>query len=111
MKYNRNRLFNVDLCDCNRNIGLDLPILKTKAELHYNLAFAHHLGMNYYVNFLERLGKQWISANIKVWHPWQLKQSKSWGPFWSYQLNSTANSAHLAHFRGKWAGLAVLFRW
>ena len=29
------------------------------------------------------------------WHPWQLKKSKSWGPFWSYQLNSTANPAHL----------------
>ena len=26
------------------------------------------------------------------------KKSKSWGPFWSYQLNSTANSAHLAQF-------------
>ena len=31
-------------------------------------------------------------------HPWPLKKSKSWGPFWSYQPNSTANSAHLAHF-------------
>ena len=30
-------------------------------------------------------------------------------PFWSYQLNCTAKSAHLAHFCGKWAGLAVLF--
>ena len=28
----------------------------------------------------------------------QLKKLKSWGPFWSYQLNSTANSAHLARF-------------
>ena len=28
--------------------------------------------------------------------------------FWSYQLNSSANLAHLVHFRGKWAGLAVL---
>ena len=27
-------------------------------------------------------------------HPWPLKKSKSWGPFWSYQLNSTANSAY-----------------
>ena len=44
-------------------------------------------------------------------HPWPLKKSKSWGPFWSYQLNSTANLAHLAHFLGKWAGLAVLFSW
>ena len=30
------------------------------------------------------------------WHPWTLKKSKPWGLFWSYQLNSTANSAHLA---------------
>ena len=29
--------------------------------------------------------------------------------FWSYQLNCTANSAHLAHFYCKWAGLAGLF--
>ena len=28
-------------------------------------------------------------------HPWQVKKSKSWEPFWSYQLNSTANPAHL----------------
>ena len=41
-------------------------------------------------------------------HPWTLKKSKSWGPFWSYQLNSTANSAHFARFLGK---LAVLFTW
>ena len=44
-------------------------------------------------------------------HPWPLKKSKSWGPFWSYQLNSTANSAHLAHFHGEQAELAVLFSW
>ena len=25
--------------------------------------------------------------------------------------NSTTNSAHLAHFRGEWAELAVLFSW
>ena len=30
-------------------------------------------------------------------HPWQFKESKSWGLFWSCHLNSTANSAHLAH--------------
>ena len=42
---------------------------------------------------------------------WQLKKLKSWGPFWSYQLNCKANSAHLAHFRGKWTGLTVLFSW
>ena len=44
-------------------------------------------------------------------HPWQLKKSKSWGPFWSCQLNSTANSAHLAHFCGEQAELAVLSSW
>ena len=43
----------------------------------------------------------WISAKMNVWHSWQLKpvkKSKSWGTFWSYQLNSTANSAHWAQF-------------
>ena len=34
------------------------------------------------------LSWQWISAKIKVWHPWQLKKSKSWGPYWSYQLTA-----------------------
>ena len=28
------------------------------------------------------------------------KKSKFWEPIWSYQLNSTANLAHLAHFLG-----------
>ena len=27
------------------------------------------------------------------------------------ELNSTANSAYLAHFCGKWAVLAVLYSW
>ena len=34
-------------------------------------------------------------------HLWQLKKSKSWGPFWSYQLNSTANPAHLPQRMGQ----------
>ena len=33
------------------------------------------------------------------------------GPFWSYQLNSTAKSAHFPRFLGKWAKLALLFSW
>ena len=32
-------------------------------------------------------------------HPLQLKKSKSWEPFGSYQLNSTANPAHLPQNR------------
>jgi hypothetical protein len=44
-------------------------------------------------------------------HPWQLKKSKSWGPFWSYQLNSTANLAYSPRKWAKWAELAVLFSW
>ena len=48
---------------------------------------------------------------MKVWHPWQLKKAKSWGPFWSYQLNSTANSAYAPQKWAKWAELAVLFCW
>jgi hypothetical protein len=48
---------------------------------------------------------------MNIWHPGQLKKLKSWGPFWSYQLNSTANLAHLPRNRAKWAELAVLFSW
>ena len=40
--------------------------------------------------------------------PWQLKKSKSWAPFWSYQLDSSANPTHLPR---KWAELAVLLSW
>ena len=36
-------------------------------------------------------------------HPWELKKSKSWEQFWSYQLNSTANPAHSPQ---NWAKLA-----
>jgi len=48
---------------------------------------------------------------MKVWHPWQLKKSKTFEPFGSYQLNNTANSAHFAQVLGEWAKLAVLFSW
>ena len=56
-------------------------------------------------------GSQWFLYKMNNQHPLQLKKSKSWEPFESYQLNSTANLANLAQFRGKWAGLAVLFCW
>ena len=57
------------------------------------------------------LRQQRISAKIKVWHQWQLKKSKSWGSFWSYQLDSSANPARLPQKWPKWAELAVLFSW
>ena len=37
-----------------------------------------------------------------------LKKSNSWGPFWSYQLNSTANPAHLPQNWAKLANSAVI---
>ena len=37
-----------------------------------------------------------------------IEKIKILGPFWSYQLNSTADLANLAQFWGKWAGLALL---
>ena len=40
---------------------------------------------------------------MNIQHPWQLKKSKSWEPFWSYQLNSTANPANLPQ---NWAKVA-----
>ena len=39
---------------------------------------------------------QCFSHQMNNRQPWQLKKSKSWGQFWSYQLNSNANSAHFA---------------
>ena len=44
-------------------------------------------------------GSQWFSHKIINRHPLQLKKSKSWEPFGSYQLNSTANPAHLSQNR------------
>ncbi len=43
---------------------------------------------------------------MNIRHPGQLKKWKSWEPFWSYQLNSTANPAHLPQ---NWTKSAVLF--
>jgi hypothetical protein len=48
---------------------------------------------------------------MNIWHPEQLKKLKSWGLFWTYQLNSTANLAHLPRNRAKWAELAVPVSW
>ena len=44
-------------------------------------------------------GSQWFSHKINNPHPLQLKKSKSWEPFGSYQLNSTANPGHLPQNR------------
>ena len=52
---------------------------------------------------------RWISHKMNIRYPGQLKKWKSWGPFWSYQLNSTANPAHLPQEWAKWTKLAVLF--
>ena len=44
-------------------------------------------------------GSQWILYKISIRHPLQLRISKSCEPFRSYQLNSTANPAHLPQNR------------
>ena len=70
----------------------------------------HCLGRFYYVQLIGRHRSHWKYAQMNNRHPWQLKKKKSkfWMPFWSYQLNSTANSAYSLQ---KWAELAVLFNW
>ena len=45
------------------------------------------------------LQKQWISHEINIRHTWQLKKSKSWVLFWSYQLNSTADLANFKKYK------------
>jgi hypothetical protein len=69
------------------------------------------LRLNYYTLKIGGHRKQWISHKVNMWHPGQLKQNKSWGPFWSFQLNSKANLANVAHYVGKWVGLTVLSSW
>ena len=71
----------------------------------------HMSDMNYYAWKMWASRSQCFSPQMNNRHPWQLKISKSWGPFWSYQLYSTANVAYLAHFLGKWERLAILFSW
>ena len=56
-------------------------------------------------------GSQWFSHKMNDRHPLQLKKIKSWEPFWSNQLNSTANPAHLPQNWAKLAKSAVLFSW
>ena len=46
--------------------------------------------MNYYAWKTRVPRSQYFSQ-----HQWQLKKSKSWQPFWSYQLDSCANPSHL----------------
>ena len=56
-------------------------------------------------------GSQWISNKINIRHLGQLKKWKSWELFCSYQINSTANPAHLPQNRAKLAKSPVLFSW
>ena len=53
----------------------------------------------------------WVAMEMNIRHPGQLKKIKSWGTFWSYQLESSANLAHLPQKWAKWAELAVQFSW
>ena len=65
--------------------------------------------MNYYAWKMRAPRYQCSSHQMNIQQPWQLKKSKSWGLFWSYQLDSSANPAHLPQKWTKWAELAVLF--
>ena len=40
-----------------------------------------------------------------------IEKIKILGQFWSYKLNSSANSAYSPRKLAKWAELAVLFSW
>ena len=49
--------------------------------------------------------EQWISHKMKNQHPWQLKKSKPWDPFFELPINSNANRGHIPK---NWAKLAVM---
>ena len=83
-----------------------MSITKTIRVKWYSL---NCLGMSYYVNFLEGLGSNEFLMKWRLGTHGSWKKSKSWEPFWGYQLNSVVNS--LAWFLGKLAKLAVLLSW
>ena len=58
---------------------------------------------------LEKCGLPDVTVSHLIWIIGNWKKIKSWGPFWSYQLNSNANPVHLPQIWAKWAELAVLF--
>ena len=60
------------------------------------------LRLNYYTHKIGGHRYHWISHKMNIRHPGQLKKWKSWGPFWSYQLNITANPAHLPQNWANW---------
>ena len=78
---------------------------------YIELENTHYFRMNYYVQKIGGLRSHSNLAQMKNRHPCQLKKLKSWGPFWSYQLNTTANLTHLPRKLAKWAEFAVQFNW
>ena len=72
------------------------------------LVFSHWLYQSYYSRKMRAQYWNHFRYQMRNWHLWKSKKSKSWGPFWSYQLNSTANPAHLPRKLTKWAIMAVL---
>ena len=87
-----------------QQVQLKLLLLKL---VHYFLLLSQLLRFELFTTFLHEK----INSKVHIFTNFGLFKLYFWGPLWSYQLNSTANSDHLAHFRGKWAGLAVMFSW
>ena len=56
---------------------------------------ARWLQINYYAWKMSAPRSQCFLPQLNNRYQLQLKTSKSWGLFWSYQLTSTANPAHL----------------
>ena len=114
------------LCSSNENISMMWQVLSVKtlnsSDVKLNSIFTelwknttdsttHWLYWSFYARKMRVQCWNHFWYQESNWHLWQLKESKSWGPFWSYQLNSTANPAHLPQKWAKWAELAVLFSW
>ena len=92
------------------NIQIRIPSKIVREDNFYRY-ISHWLYQSFYARKMRALYWNHFWYQIGNRHLWQLKKSKSWGPFWSYQLNSTANPAHLPQNWAKWAELAVLFSW
>ena len=75
---------------------------------HPSKELSHCLGIDYYVNFLVRLGSNGFQLKLRFGVHGNWKDQNPGGHFGATTYNS-ANTAHLLQIWAKWAELAVVF--
>ena len=75
-------------------------------QLHFS-----KIVMKHWIIVLKKCGRSDLNVFHLKWIIGNWKKSKYWGLFWSYQLDSNANPAHLPQNWAKLAKSAILFSW